>query len=79
MFIPARVCWTVKKGNGYTSGCQFIGNNGFDVFQNIVEKQPPQPVTVTTRAASVALRLSLWGYIGLVGATAWCFARLLGL
>jgi len=78
LFIPARVCWTVKKGSGYTSGCQFMGNNGFDEFQNVVEEHKSQTISVATRFAFVTLRLSFWGWIGLVGTTAWCFTRLLG-
>jgi hypothetical protein len=37
LFVPAYVCWTISNHGWFTSGCKFLGNNGFDAFHKVVE------------------------------------------
>ncbi len=60
MFIPAEARWCNEEGSEYAVGCQFLGNNGFDVFQDALSGRP---TNIEVERWWIA-RLSYWGWIG---------------
>jgi hypothetical protein len=68
--INARAIWQTGVENGYCVGCSFLNKRGYEVLREVA--MPPESARVRLRRA---LRLSRWGWIGLLGGLLWISVR----
>jgi hypothetical protein len=64
--ISARAVWQTEVDGGYCVGCSFLNKHGYGVLRKVA--MPPEPVRIRLQRA---LRLTRWGWIGLLAGLLW--------
>jgi hypothetical protein len=68
VFVPAEVRWRKDEHGGHRMGCRFLGGPGLDAFQNALDHKTTDAARYGAPVVVQAmLRLSRWGWIGLLG------------